>query len=265
MVTQILWPLATLGGMGILFGLLLSYASKKFYVEVDERVALVRECLPGANCGGCGYAGCDNLAAAVVEGSAKVSACPVGGAAVAEQISAIMGLTGGTDFEKVAAYVLCNGAEGGAREIYHYDGVSQCAAAAQFDGGPKSCRFACLGYGDCVRACKFGAVTVVHQQAKVDPDKCTGCGACAAACPKGVIQVTPVKMRLTVACRNTDAAKKVREVCARGCIACKRCEKACEYGAIHVAGGVAQIDYAKCTNCGKCAEQCPSKCIVEKI
>jgi electron transport complex protein RnfB len=265
MSEQILWPLATLGGLGVVFGLLLSYASKRFYVEVDERVSQVRNCLPGANCGGCGYPGCDNLAAAIVEGAAKTNACPVGGAAVAERISAIMGLSGETNFEKVAAYVLCNGSEGNTREIYHYDGVRHCAAAAQFNGGPKSCRFACLGYGDCVRACKFGAITVVNQKATVDPARCTGCGACAAVCPKGVIRVMPIRVRMTVACRNIDAARKVREVCTRGCIACKRCEKVCENDAIHVVGGVAQMDYAKCTSCGKCAEQCPSKCIMEKI
>jgi Na+-translocating ferredoxin:NAD+ oxidoreductase RNF subunit RnfB len=261
MSMQIVVPLAVLGGLGVIFSLLLSFASRMFFVEVDERITRIRAYLPGANCGGCGYPGCDNLAAAIVEGNAKANACPVGGVVTAEHISSIMGWEKGDGFEDVAAYILCNGSEGNTREIYHYDGAKFCSAASQFGGGHKACRFACLGLGDCLRACKFGAITMVNQRAKIDPNKCTGCGSCVIACPKDVLKIMPAKVKVAIACKNVDAAKKVREVCIRGCIACKRCEKACEYDAIHVIGGLAQIDYDKCTGCGKCAAQCPNNCI----
>lgn len=256
----ILYAGILLGALGIIFGGVLSFASKKFHVEVDERVAQVRECLGGANCGACGYPGCDGFAAAVVAGEAPVNGCAPAGEKGAKAIGKIMGVDAGVT-EKLVARVLCQGENGIAKERYQYDGYQSCSTAAGLAGGPKDCRFACLGLGDCMDKCAFGAIHMENGIAHIDPEKCTACGACVKACPRSVIKLLPVSSKVIVRCRNSDTARAARAVCMDACIGCGRCKKECQYEAITVENGFARIDPDKCTRCGACAAVCPCKCI----
>lgn len=256
----ILYAGILLGALGIIFGLVLSFANKKFHVEVDERVAKVRECLGGANCGACGYPGCDGFAAAVVKGEAPVNGCAPAGEKGAKAIGKIMGVEAASG-EKLVARVLCQGEDGIVKERYQYDGYLSCATASGLAGGPKDCRFACLGLGDCMDKCAFDAIHIENSIAHIDPAKCTACGNCVKACPRGVIKLLPVSANVTVRCRNSDTARAARAVCMDACIGCGRCKKECQYDAITVENGFARIDPAKCTRCGSCAAVCPCKCI----
>lgn len=260
-VMNIVIPVASMSAIGLALGLGLGYAGKKFAVEVDEREEKILEVLPGANCGGCGYPGCGGCAAAIVKGEAKVNACPVGGAEVAEKIAQILGVTV-EEAEKVAAYVKCNGTCENAKNKSEYDGMQDCRAAAGVPGGgAKSCRYGCLGLGTCVSVCKFDAISIVDGIAKVDVEKCTSCGMCVSVCPKNIIELVPVKKKVRVECSSKDKGKDTKDSCAVGCIGCKRCEKACENDAIHVVDNIAKIDYDKCTVCEACVGVCPQKII----
>ena len=259
-MTPILYAGILLGALGLIFGGVLSFASKKFHVDVDERVSQVRECLGGANCGACGYPGCDGFAAAVVKGEAPINGCAPAGDKGVKAIAKIMGMEAKSS-EKMVARVLCQGENGVAKERYAYDGYQSCATAAGLAGGPKDCRFACLGLGDCQDKCKFDAITMENGIAHVDPDKCTACGACVKACPRNVMKLLPLSSSVIVRCRNSDTARVARAVCMDACIGCGRCKKECQYEAITVENGFAHIDPSKCTRCGACAAVCPCKCI----
>ena len=189
-MTGIIIAAAVVGIVGIVIGVLLGIASEKFKVEVDEKEILVRAELPGNNCGGCGYAGCDALAKAIAEGKAKVDQCPVGGAPVGEKIAAIMGVEAGSA-EKKVAFVKCKGTCDKATVKYNYYGIDDChkIADAVPGGGSKGCNYGCLGSGSCVKACQFDAIHVVDGVAVVDKEKCVACGKCVATCPKGLIQI----------------------------------------------------------------------------
>ena len=254
-ITNVIAAVAVLFVMGIVFALLLGIAAKIFAVEVDERVPLVRECLPGANCGGCGFPGCDGLATAIVEGNAPVNGCPVGGAACAEKIAAVMGVDAGAG-DKMVAHVHCNGGCN-AVDKAKYEGLQDCQAALRVAGGPKACQFACVGLGTCERACPFDAIHVVEGVATVDSEKCTACKKCVAACPQHIIDIVPDKCKVHVDCSSKAKGAEVTKVCKVGCIGCGLCEKTCKFDAIHVVNGVAVIDYSKCKNCKMCAKACP--------
>ena len=256
----ILYAGILLGALGVIFGAVLTFASKKFHVEVDERVAQVRECLGGANCGACGYPGCDGFAAAVVKGEAPINGCAPAGEKGVKGIARIMGVEAAAG-ERMVARVLCQGENGIAKERYEYDGYQSCATASSLAGGPKDCRFACLGLGDCMDKCAFGAIHMENGIAHIDPDKCTACGQCVKTCPRSVIKLLPVSSNVIVRCRNSDVARVARAVCMDACIGCGRCKKECQYEAITVENGFARIDPAKCTHCGACAAVCPCKCI----
>ena len=230
--TLILEGIAVLGIMGAVFGALLAFAAKIFHVEVDPKQEAVRECLAGANCGGCGYPGCDGYAAAVAAGQAPVNCCVAGGQEAADKIAAIMGVSAGAE-EKMVAFVPCSGAEGVAVKRFNYKGPQDCQAAMLFGGkSNKECRFACIGLGNCARACKFGAMHIVNGVAKVDRDKCVGC-------------------------RNQDKGAVTRKICDVGCIGCMKCQRECPAEAIKIENFVSTIDYDKCVGCGHCADICP--------
>lgn len=256
----IVLPAIVLGALGLTFGLVLAYASKKFAVARDERLDQIREALPGANCGACGYPGCDGLASAIVEGKALVNACPVGGEKCAQAIGAIMGVSAETSMP-IVARVRCQGTEGNTQHKYNYKGLQDCAGEALYSDGHKSCRFACLGFGNCVSACQFGALRVENSVAVVDEEKCTACGKCVPACPKACIELVRKDAAVLITCRNRDKGKQVREVCARGCISCMRCVKACQYNAVKFEDNLPAVDYGKCVRCGACVKACPMKTI----
>ena len=261
MVTGIIIAAAVVGILGILIGIFLGIASEKFKVEVDEKEILVRNELPGNNCGGCGYAGCDALAKAIAAGQAEVGACPVGGASTAEKIGAIMGVAGGTA-EKKVAFVKCKGTCDKTKVQYNYYGVDDCKKVSVVPGaGEKACTYGCMGYGSCVKACAFDAIHVVDGVAVVDKEQCVACGKCVSSCPNHLIELVPYKAGHLVQCSSHAKGKDVKSVCESGCIGCTLCTKQCEFDAIHMEDNLAVIDYEKCTNCGKCAEKCPVKVI----
>ena len=255
-ITDVLVPVLIFSGLGILFGAILAIAAKIFEVKVDERVPLVQDCLPGANCGGCGYSGCGALAEAIVKGEAKPSACTVGGVETAQKIGAIMGVEV-EEMVRMRAQVMCSGTSEFAKKKYIYEGAKDCISAMKLAGGDKLCPNGCIGLGTCVTSCPFEAISVVEGVAVVDYKKCEGCGVCTHACPKGIIKLIPYNSRHWVGCMSVEKGAVTRKQCDVGCISCKLCEKACEYGAIHVNGFVASIDYDKCVGCDKCVDKGP--------
>ncbi len=258
---NILLASASLGGMGLLFGAGLAYASQKFAVEVDERAVAVLEATPGANCGGCGYPGCAAFANAVAAKEAPVDGCPVGGADTAEKIAQIMGVEVSSGAKQVAR-VLCQGDNTRALEDYAYQGITSCLAANMLDGGPKTCKAGCMGLGSCEQICPFDAIHVNDKGlAVVDKDKCTACNKCVVICPKNVIELVPYEQQTIVDCKNTERGGHVKKNCEVACIACGICERSCPFDAVHVVNNIARIDYDKCTNCMICAEKCPTKAI----
>ena len=255
----------SIGILGAALGAILAFASKIFHVEKDERIALVQECLPGANCGGCGQPGCGGAAEAIVKGTAPVNVCPVGGAEVAAKIAAIMGVEA-VEGAKQVAFVACQGCREVAKDKFNYYGAKDCQEAAAVMGGEKACEYGCLGYGSCVKACKFGAIKVNEKGiAEVDPEKCTGCGACIAACPKGVVKFVTYGKAVKIACNSKDKGKNVKVNCEVGCISCNACVKNCPFEAITMVNNLPVIDYDKCRECLVCVSKCKPGVIVSSI
>lgn len=263
-ITTILLPALTVGALGLVFGALLGYASIKFKVDKDENIDKVLEHLPGANCGGCGYAGCSAMAEAVVLNGEKVSKCNLVSENQAQEIAKILGIKTEKVVKKYAV-VKCMGCKEFAKDKYNYDGVTDCNLAYQLGGGPKECAFGCMGLGSCVLSCAFGAIRIVDGIAKVDKQKCTGCGACAKVCPKNVIDIIPTTQYTCVLCKSTDKGAVVKNYCTQGCIGCMLCQKNCPNDAIKVENNLAYIDEEKCTNCGACVKVCPKKIITFEI
>lgn len=253
------YPTAIMGVLGVVFGALLAYASIKFFVPVDERVAKIREALPGANCGSCGYAGCDGYADGVVNEGAPVNKCAPGGDVVAQKVADVMGVSAGSSVP-MRAYLKCKGNPQVSPRTTGYEGVGDCREAVIVPGGsPNSCPFGCLGYGTCVTVCNFGALTIKDGLAHVDPKKCVGCGACVEICPKGVLALTPKDADEMVLCSSKWRGPDVKKVCSVGCIGCGLCVKNCPAEAITLNANLALIDGSKCTKCGTCLEKCPVK------
>lgn len=250
--------------IGLAVGAGLVFAGKKFYVETDEREAAVRELLPGNNCGACGYAGCDAMAAAIAKGEAPVNGCPVGGAPVAEQIAAIMGTEAGA-IEKRVAFVRCKGSCEVTKNQGNYIGVQDCKSAVLNGIRFTDCDYGCLGLGSCVKVCPEQAITVKDGVASVNRFRCVGCGLCVKACPKGLIELIPANSLTAVQCSNRDKGPQVKKVCSAGCIGCMLCTRQCENGAITVENNLAHINYSECVQCGKCAEKCPVKVITAPV
>ncbi|MDR1704749.1 MAG: RnfABCDGE type electron transport complex subunit B [Clostridiales bacterium] len=264
MVQDVLYAVAVIGGLGLVFGAGLGYAGKRFAVEEDAVTALIRGLLPGANCGGCGYLGCDELAKAISAGEAKYDACPVGGPETAKKIAEALGKEAG-EFKRLAAFVKCAGDNDKAQNRYTYEGLNDCRSAALLSGGgAKSCKYGCLGMGSCDSVCAFGAIRFINGVAVVDGDKCTACGQCAKICPRHIIELVPAVNPVRVACSSHDNARTVMACCSVGCRACKLCEKACNFNAIKVEEMLAEIDYEKCRVCGECAGKCPAKIITKQ-
>lgn len=244
-----------------MFAVILTIASKIFFVPVDETVTNLRAELPGANCGACGFAGCDDYASALAaDPSIGTAKCPVGGADVAAKLAGILGVEAGSAEPQVAV-VMCNGNAQAAKKLMEYQGLSTCAAAKQLFGGLNMCAYGCLGLGDCQEACPYGAIQVCDGVAVVNREMCVGCGICAKTCPNHVIRIAPAKNKVVVQCNSKDTGAKTRKACSNGCIACKKCEKVCKFDAIKVEDNHAMIDPEKCKNCGLCAKECPTGAI----
>lgn len=256
---KILYAIAVLGVLGAVFGGILAVASKVFAVKVDERLPKLTGALPGANCGGCGFAGCQAYAQAVLDGKAQIGLCAAGGAEAARKMSEVMGVES-VKVEKKVAMVKCRGKN----HLFkgRYDGIADCRSAMFVTGdGPSACPNGCLGFGTCVSVCKFDAIRVIGGVARVDADKCTGCMQCVDVCPRKVIIPVTYNTDIVIACSNRERGANTRKVCDIGCVGCHLCEKQCDYDAIHVINNLATIDYSKCVSCGRCAAVCPRQLI----
>ena len=262
MITGILIAAGIVGAIGIFIGLFLGVAGIKFKVEVDPREEAILGVLPGNNGGGCGYAGCSGLAAAIAGGTAPVNACPVGGDKVGAQVAQIMGVEAEAA-QPMVAFVHCQGDCDRTSQDYKYTGAEDCRMLSFVPGGgPKSCNSGCLGYGTCVKVCPFDAIHIVNGVARVDKQKCKACGKCVAVCPKHLISLIPAGAKEVVACSSTDKGPVTMKACTAGCIGCSLCVKACPADAVKVENFHAVIDHEKCVACGACMEKCPKKAII---
>lgn len=259
-MTNIINSILLLGGMGLLFGILLSIASNVFAVELDPKVEAMLNALPGANCGACGFPGCEGLANAINDGRAPVTACPIGGQKVANNLAEIIGVNAG-NVERNVAVVLCQGDCDKAKNKFQYEGIKDCRIANELVGGPKTCTYGCLGCGTCEDVCMFDAITMVNGVAVIDKEKCTSCMKCIEICPRKIIELVPYDNEVVVKCKSEDAGKEVRSYCSVGCIGCKICVKNCPEEAFIFENNLARINYEKCTSCGICVEKCPTKAI----
>lgn len=260
-MTGILVAVAVVAGVGVLIGILLGVAGEKFKVEVNEKEIAVRELLPGNNCGGCGYPGCDGLAAAIAKGEMPPSACPVGGAPVAAAISEVMGVEN-VENTRFTAFVKCAGDCVKAKEVYEYVGPKDCRLAQNNPNcGPKACTYGCTGYGSCKAVCEFGAIDILDGIAVINKEKCVACGKCVSECPRHLIELVPYDSQRRVRCNSHDKGMQVKAACSTGCIGCSLCARNCEVSAITMDRNLAHIDYEKCNNCGACKAKCPAKII----
>lgn len=255
---EFVYSLLLLGAVALVAGIILTIAAKFMAVPVDPNQIKVRECLPGANCGACGFAGCDDYAGAVAaDPNVPVNACVPGGAAVAEAIAAALGREAGDEADPLVARVACRGTCDKKKKVSAYTGFRSCKMAAQTTKAGNACQFGCIGFGDCVAACKFGAMDIIDGVAVVNRSKCVGCGACANACPQNLITIAKASSRVFVGCSSEDKGADTRKVCEAGCIACGKCMKTCKFDAISIVDNHAVIDPEKCKNCGMCAKECP--------
>ena len=267
----ILMAVIALGSIALIAAMVLFVVSKKFAVKEDPRIGQVQELLPGANCGGCGFAGCSGMASALVAGADRGDIselnCPVGGQVVMEQISSLLGMVVCQNEPRVAV-VRCNGSCENRPRLVVYDGLRTCAAMNATGAGETACGYGCLGCGDCVSVCNFGGIHMNKETGlpEVDEDVCTACGACASACPRHIIELRkkgPKSRRVFVSCVNQDKGAVARKACQAACIGCGKCQTVCKFEAITVTNNLSYIDDNKCRLCTKCVEACPTHAIVK--
>lgn len=265
-MNTILISLLVLGLTGLVAAVLLYLVAQKFKVEEDPRIDEVQEVLPGANCGGCGFAGCRAMAEACVKATSLDGLlCPVGGNATMAQVGEILGMAASAAEPKVAV-VRCNGTCEARPRTSVFGGTRTCAIMNSMYIGETDCAFGCLGCGDCVAACQFGAIQINPETGlpEVDDDKCTACGACAKACPRNLIEIRKKGddgMRMVVLCSNKAKGAVTRKACKNGCIGCAKCKSVCGNDAITVTNNLAYIDADKCTLCRECEAVCPTGAI----
>lgn len=262
----ILVSILSLGSIGAISSVILYFVSRKFRVYEDPRIDLVTEILPGANCGGCGYPGCQGFAEACVKtDTLDGMLCPVGGTSVMANIAAIVGKEVKSAVP-MTAVIRCNGNCNNRKQINIYDGERNCAIEALLYSGETGCSYGCLGNGDCEKACTFDALHINKETGlpEINDNKCTACGACVKACPKNIIELRKKgtkSRRIYVSCVNKDKGSIARKACTAACIGCGKCEKECPFGAITVINNIAYIDDNKCRLCRKCVDVCPTGAI----
>ena len=258
-----------LGVIALVASVILYVCSKKFAVKEDPRIAQVSAVLPQANCGGCGFPGCSGMADALVKaadnGSLDGLNCPVGGADVMTQVADLLGMAV-ANTDPMVAVVRCNGTCENRPRTVEYCGLRTCSAMNACAAGETACGYGCLGCGDCVAACQFGAIVINSATGlpEVDEDRCTACGSCVKACPRHIIELRkkgPKGRRVYVSCMNRDKGPAAKKACAVACIGCGKCEKECPFGAITVEGNLSYIDIQKCRSCRKCEKVCPTGAI----
>ncbi|MDD6151631.1 MAG: Fe-S cluster domain-containing protein [Bacteroidales bacterium] len=265
-MTTIIWTIVTLAALGLVLSVVLFFVAKKFKVEEDPRIDEVEKVMPGANCGGCGFAGCRAFADSAVKASSLDGIfCPVGGNDVMKKVAGILGYELKEKAPEVAV-LRCNGTCSARPRVNDYDGAASCRVKAALYSGDTLCAFGCLGCGDCVAACQFGAISMDPETGLpvVDEAKCTACGACAKACPRKLIEIRPKgprSMRVYVACSNRDKGPAAKKACANACIGCGICAKTCTHGAVTVENNIAYIDPTKCKLCRECEAMCPTGAI----
>ena len=257
-ITAILAAALVISVMGLVFGALLGVTGRVFAVPSNPTVDALRACLPGANCGACGYPGCDGYAAAVADGKAEVGSCSVGGAKCTAAMAEIMGVSAAAGVRMVATVACQGNSEHCAPK--NYQGIQDCVAASLVNNGTKACQYACLGLGTCERACPFGAIHVdpVKMIAVVDKEKCQGCKKCVAACPQHVLSMQPENAEVLIKCHNPEKGNALKEKCSKACVGCEACVKSCNFGALTMENGVPKFDYEKCVGCMACADACPT-------
>ena len=266
MTQTIIWTVAILTVLGLVLALILFWVARKFKVEEDPRLDEVEKVMPGANCGGCGFAGCRAFADAAVKATTLDNQyCPVGGDEVMQKVASILGFTVAKKAPQLAV-VRCNGTCANRPRTNEYDGAQSCRVKAALYSGDTGCSYGCLGCGDCVAACQFGALSMDSGTGLpvVDEEKCTACGACVKACPRHIIELRakgPRGMREFVSCVNKDKGPVAKKACAAACIGCGHCAKTCQHGAITVTDNVAYIDFTKCKLCRECEAVCPTGAI----
>lgn len=266
MTSIIIWTIVVISLLGLVLAVVLYLVAEKFKVEEDPRIEQVEKVMPGANCGGCGFAGCHTFAEAAVKApNLDNNFCPVGGNAVMQKVAAILGYEV-KEKAPMVAVVRCNGTCENRPKTNEYGGYKSCKVKASLYSGDTACSFGCLGCGDCVEACQFGALSMDEKTGLpvVDEEKCVACGACVKACPKSIIELRnkgPRGMRVYVSCVNKDKGPVARKACKAACIGCGLCAKTCPHDAITVEGNVAYIDYTKCKLCRKCVVVCPTGAI----
>jgi len=264
----IIYAVISLSAIGIAAAVILYFVAQKFKVVEDPRIDEVEEILPSANCGGCGYAGCRAFAENLVkQGTMEGFNCPVGGTEVMSKIAGLLGLEVEVKEPQVAV-IRCNGSHTNAPKKINYDGPATCAFAHNLYSGESGCPYGCLGLGDCVAACEFGAMYMDEKTGLpvVIEEKCVACGACVRACPRGIIELRnkgKKSRRIFVSCINEEKGGPAKKNCSVACIGCGKCEKVCEFDAITIKNNLAYIDYEKCKLCRKCVEVCPTNAIHE--
>ncbi len=262
----VIYTIVCLTVIGLVLAVVLYFVSQKFKVEEDPRIDVVEKLLPGANCGGCGYAGCHAFAdAAVKDSSLEGHFCPVGGNEVMSKVAVALGREV-TQQQKKVAVVRCSGSIENRPRTSVYDGYKSCKVVSGLYSGETGCKWGCAGYGDCVAACSFGAISINPATGlpEVDESKCTGCGSCAKACPKSLIELRfagPKNRRVCVMCRNVEKGAVARKACKAACIGCGKCAKVCPFGAITVENNLAYVDFNLCKLCRKCVDECPTGAI----
>jgi RnfABCDGE-type electron transport complex B subunit len=268
MDSTILTTVIMLGVLAAMLAAVLYIVAQKFKVVEDERIDGTESMLPGANCGGCGYTGCRSFAEALVKtDDISVMFCPVGGNAAMTKIAEYLGKKVEAKDSEIAV-VRCAGSCANRQRINEFDGAASCAVMAATYSGDTDCSYGCLGRGDCVSVCNFGAIYINGETMlpEIDEDKCTACGNCVKACPKLIIELRkkgPKSRRIYVSCINKDKGAVARKACTVACIGCAACRKACTFESIVIENFLAYIDPNKCRLCRKCVEVCPTESIIE--